>query len=146
MAQRLDDDQLPHAHVQRDEPDPALEAWHACLEALHRQGILRVLHDAIEATPQLAEKVVTLLNGPAGLRVSNNAIVLLQLAGRLEPDELKRLVAALTTAVELTGAGYAGKKPRRVPRISWWRLVRALRFGLAGFISALRDQSSDRSR
>ena len=145
MAQRLDDDQLPHAHVQRDEPDQALEAWHACLEALHRQGILRVLHDAIEATPQLAEKVVSLLNGPTGLRVSNNAIVLLQLAGRLEPEELKRLVDALTQAAELMGAGYVGKKPRRVPRISWWRLVRALRWGLAGFISGLSGQPSDHS-
>ena len=145
MAQRLDDDQLPHAHVQRDEPDQALEAWHACLEALHRQGILRVLHDAIEATPQLAEKVVSLLNGPTGLRVSNNAIVLLQLAGRLEPEELKRLVDALTQAAELMGAGYVGKKPRRVPRISWWRLMRALRWGLAGFISGLSGQPSDHS-
>jgi uncharacterized protein YjgD (DUF1641 family) len=145
MAQRLDDDQLPHVHVSQDGREPALEAWHACLEALHEQGILRVLHDAIEATPQLAEKVVGLLNGPTGLRVSNNAVLMLQLAGSLEPDELKRLVNALTTAVELMGAGYAGKKPRRVPRFSWWRLVRALRFGLAGFIAALRDQPSDRS-
>jgi uncharacterized protein YjgD (DUF1641 family) len=146
MAQRLGDDQLPHVHAPHDGREPALEAWHACLEALHRQGILRVLHDAIEATPQLAEKVVSLLNGPTGLRVSNNAILLLQLAGRLEPDELKRLVDALTTAVELMGAGYAGKKPRRVPRISWWRLVRALRWGLAGFISGLSGQPSDHSR
>lgn len=146
MAQRLDDDQLPFVDAHRDGPDPALQEWHACIEALHRQGILRVLHDAIEATPQLAEKAVTLCSSPEGLRVSNNAILLLQLAGRLEPDELKRLVDALTMAAELMDAGYAGRKPRRPPRISWWRLARALRFGLAGFLAALSGKPPGRSR
>lgn len=144
MAQRLSDDQLPHIHPEGH--DPALEEWHACLRALHEQGLLRLLRATISATPQLAERVVMLLNNPAGLRVSNNMTLLLQAAGRIEPEELQRVLKALTMAVDLAGAGYAGGKPSRSLRVPWWRLARALRWGLGGFIAGLTGQATHKPR
>ena len=90
------------------------------LQALHDRGVLDVLRGALVAGDKILELLVVSLNSPESIRAIRNLLLVVKMAGAIDPERLRVVTEAIPEALEPTGI------PSAAPP-SLWSILKSFR-------------------
>jgi uncharacterized protein YjgD (DUF1641 family) len=73
----------------------AILEWYELLQALHDSGLMSTLRGAVGEGGEIVKAVSEGLNKPESIRAIRNLMVLAKLAGEIDPEIFRRVVAAV---------------------------------------------------
>jgi uncharacterized protein YjgD (DUF1641 family) len=105
---------LEQAPVQHAE---AVLAFYALLQEAQDHGVLDTLRGAIGAGDEFVGKAAEFANTPEGIRTMRNLLILIKLAGEIDPAILRKTAGAVAASLPDT------KSERSAPP-SFWQLMK----------------------
>lgn len=79
------------------------------LDQLYESGLMRWLKDFVGALPEVSMIALDGLNTPQGRAGMRNLLIVAQQLGRIDPDQLERMVSAVHAGVDRAGETASGR-------------------------------------
>lgn len=123
-----------------------LEELNTLLDALYERGVIRLLTDLVQATPEISEILLRGLNTEGGQAGLQNLVFLARQLGRIEPERMARMIEAVNTGFDRMGepAPAEASQPPGVTGLirllrdeQLWRSLGPVLEGVKAFIQAL---------
>jgi hypothetical protein len=109
---------LEHAPADHAE---AILASYEVLQGLHDRGVLELLRGVVGGVDSVLEIAVEAAKTPAAIRGIRNLIIMLKLAGSIDPDQLHAAMDGETKRRPLCGRLASG--PGRTTPVAAWKLL-----------------------
>ncbi|WP_336367494.1 DUF1641 domain-containing protein [Marinobacter sp. C2H3] len=138
---------IPYHVPERAPEDGARDELDRLTRNLHDQGVLRLVNNLLESSPDVAERLLNGLNRPESLNGLQNLCLLATALGRVPPERLDRLIEALAAGAAESEAGLSAE-PEPAPGLfgslrllqdrGLWAGVSPMLSGVRAFARAMR--------